>query len=80
MRGRIVVQREAPVEAPTVAEYPKCVPSPPVGGRQHEQKNAEVFGYVARSECRGLLKDEGALSRCQIKLLPVRVVAVLEGL
>ena len=45
-----------------------------------KQENAEVFGYIARAECHGLLEDAGALARRQIEFLAVRVVPVLERL
>ena len=79
VRGRIVVRGEEPVEAPAVAEHPERVLRLPVGGREHEQKNAEVLSDIARAEGRGFLEDARALTRRQIELLAVWVVAVLEG-
>ena len=74
-----VLRREEPVEPPGVPVHPKPVLRLPVGGRKHEEEDAEVLLDIPRTEGRRLLEHAGALAGRQVKLLPVGMIAILEG-
>ena len=79
MAGGVVIRREKAIEPAAVAEHAELLLGLAVGGREHQQQDAQTVGHVGRTEAAGLLQDHGPGGGCEIELLAVWMVAVLQG-